>query len=97
MPTQLSIPFGISPGCEPYFSEFLHEQKETCKGGLVFPIGEKSDCRDCARTCSGCIEMAINMGFSKFTDVKHLIQNPQMLIGKYWNMWIEWKKTEQGK
>lgn len=97
MPTQLSIPFGISPGCEPYFSEFLHEQKETCKGGLVFPIGEKSDCRDCARTCSGCIEMAINLGFNDYEELKHLIQKPQLLSQKYYNKWLKENINEHVK
>jgi hypothetical protein len=96
MPIQLSIPFGISPGCEPYYCEFLHKQEEICRGGLVFQIGQKRDCRECARTCAGCMEMAINLGYSDFEDVKHLIRDPQMLSGKYRTMWVDWRKSEQG-
>jgi hypothetical protein len=88
MEKQLTIPFGISPGCEPYYCEFLHKQEEICRGGLVFQIGHKRDCRECARTCAGCIEMAINFGFNDYEEVKHLIQRPQLLSQKYYNKWL---------
>jgi hypothetical protein len=88
---ELTLPFGLSPGCEPYVNEFLlkigvqkpDRPEEICQGGLVFSVGEKEDCRECARTCSGCIEMSINLGFAEFEEVKHLIQKPHILSPAY--------------
>lgn len=97
MSHQLTIPFGISPGCKPYYSEFLHIQKEMCQGGLVFPIGKKKNCNECAKLCSGCVEMAINLGYADFNDLKHLIRKPQMLSPKFWNLWILYRMSKQGK
>jgi hypothetical protein len=50
-----------------------------CQGGSIFPIGEKEDCKACASTCAGCVEMAINFGFSDFEELKYLIVNPKIL------------------
>lgn len=92
---QLNIPFGISPGCEPYFDEFLlsigvqkpEKPEEICKGGLVFPVGQKDDCRKCASTCKGCVEMVINLGYGSIKDLGHLVQRPEMLLPKFREAW----------
>jgi hypothetical protein len=88
---QLEILFNISPGCKPYYCEFFHRQEEICPGGLVFPVGGKTDCRECARTCYGCVEMAINFGFSDFHELAHLIQRPEILSQKYRKMYDAYK------
>jgi hypothetical protein len=61
----------------------------------VFEIGKKRDCRECARTCAGCIEMAINLGFSDYEELKHLIQRPQLLSPKYYKKFMNDKIHEQ--
>ncbi len=80
---QLKIPFGISKGTEPYYCKYYKGLKEICRGGLVFYLGEKPSCRECAKECIGCIEMAINFGYISFNDVNHLIIHPDILIKKY--------------
>lgn len=72
----------------------MKRYEEICKGGLVFPLGKKDDCRECARYCSGCIEMAINFGYCSFNEVKHLIQKPDMLNKKYRELFIQYNRKE---
>jgi len=80
-----------SPGTTLYFSEYFSQIKELCKGDMVFTIGEKDDCIQCAKICSGCIEQVINFGYGDFDKLKHLIKRPENLIPKYrrlYNLYI---------
>jgi hypothetical protein len=89
----------ISPGCKPYHSEFptLRGDEEICKGGAVFLAGQKENCMECAKTCNGCVEMTINLGCSDFDEIKHLIRDPLILSNKYWNLWVKYMASKQGK
>jgi len=69
----------ISPGTDLYFSKMCEKYKEKCTGGLVFEIGKKPSCKECAQTCHGCIEMRINYGYSDLEELAHLVQKPYML------------------
>lgn len=90
---QLQIPFSISHGCAPYYSKYINKMYEACPGGLIFEIGTKPACRECAKTCQGCVEMAINYGYSDFEDLKHLIQNPKILKPIYKKKYKKWNTT----
>lgn len=92
MDLQLKIPFNISPGCIPRYCRYMKIIEELCPGGLVFPIGSKADCKVCAKTCQGCVEMAINLGYSEFEDLKHLIIRPEILNNKYKRQYINYLK-----
>ncbi|MDX9697210.1 MAG: DNA adenine methylase [Bacteroidales bacterium] len=69
----------LSPGTKPYFDKYLNKNKEVCGGGLVFEIGKKPSCKECASSCSGCLEMAVNYGNANIENVYHLIERPEML------------------
>ncbi|HOY42521.1 MAG TPA: hypothetical protein PLX60_11680 [Chitinophagales bacterium] len=69
----------LSPGTKPYYDKYLNKNKEVCNGGLVFEIGKKPSCKECASSCSGCLEMAVNFGNANIKDVYHLIERPEML------------------
>jgi hypothetical protein len=83
--TQLTIPFfpDMSPGTTLYYNKYLKRYFEMCGGGLMFEFGEKTNCRECASRCLGCIEMAVNFGFSAFEDVAHLVTRPKLLKPEY--------------
>lgn len=97
MSRQLELPFNISDGCEPYYCKYTGTYGEICKGGLVFNIREKMDCRVCAKMCCGCSEMRINFGFVPFDDLKHLVQRPHLLSPKYRRMFDEYRGTDEAK
>ncbi|SFR15367.1 hypothetical protein [Desulfoscipio geothermicus] len=57
------------PECEHFI------QKHVCRGGLVHDHKITPDeCRECAKTCKGCIEMAVAYGFVEMERVAHLLK-----------------------
>jgi hypothetical protein len=71
--TQLSL-IAPSKGTRFYKIPYLGNLKEQCKGGLVFDVGTKLSCRECVRTCNGCIEMIVKFNPDRYDELAHLLQ-----------------------
>lgn len=62
-----------SPDCSRY------QRQYKCAGGLVHDHKlTPEECHECARTCKGCLEMAVAYGFLDEESVRHLLQKAKL-------------------
>jgi hypothetical protein len=83
---QLTIPFfppALSPGTTLYYCKYTKRYYEQCQGRLIFEMGQKVSCRECAASCVGCLEQAINLGFTTIEAVGRLVGDPHRLNPKF--------------
>lgn len=79
-PKQISLPdTKPTSGTELYYCRYTNRWGEVCPGGLVFNLGEKEKCSVCVKSCTGCIEMRINLDPGRFDDLAHLVSRPERL------------------
>lgn len=49
-----------------------HQKQFICPGDLVYE--EPYNCYECAKTCTGCMEMRVKFGFAECDKVRHLFK-----------------------
>jgi DNA (cytosine-5)-methyltransferase 3A len=84
----------VSSGCTVYYDKYDGRLYEQCAGELMFDIGKKPPCRECAATCAGCVEMAVNFGGLPLEEVAHLIVRPAQLKPEFRKKYLACKQDE---